>query len=137
VLVPVTVSPLGFPRFCLSRHNCNIHSFIHAPSVVLAVSRIAPTAREVITSTGDRIVASAAGIPPVIGDTSMHDGSAPMPVCHEFNRNWLSLAIAYSKDRKYDGLSSVPQNQDQKSRFQLFRYHIGAKVLAMTKSPLA
>jgi hypothetical protein len=24
---PVTVSPVGFWRFCLFRHNCNIHSF--------------------------------------------------------------------------------------------------------------
>ena len=27
VLVPVTVSPVGFRRICLSRRNCNIHSF--------------------------------------------------------------------------------------------------------------
>ena len=25
VLVPVTISPIGFRRICLSRHNCNIH----------------------------------------------------------------------------------------------------------------
>jgi hypothetical protein len=29
VLVPVTVSSVGFRRICLSRHNCKIHSFIH------------------------------------------------------------------------------------------------------------
>jgi hypothetical protein len=59
----------------------------------------------------------------------MHNGSAHMPARHSFGRNWLSLAITYSKDRKYDGLSHAPQNQDQKARFQLFRYYVGACIL--------
>jgi hypothetical protein len=99
---------------------------IPTPFAVPAVYRIAPTAREAITSGGARIAASAARI--LHGDVVMHDGSAPMPVRHEFNRNWLSLAIAYIKDRKYDGLSSVPHNHDHKSRFQFFRYHVGASI---------
>jgi hypothetical protein len=82
-----------------------------APSIVPAVSSIAPTAREALASAGARIAASAARIPTVC-DVIMHDGSAHMPVRHDFNRNWLSLAITYSKDRKYDGLSIVPQSDD-------------------------
>jgi hypothetical protein len=100
---------------------------ILAPFIVRAVSSIAPTAREAIISARARIAASAARIPPVC-DVTMHDGSAHMPVRHEFNRNWLSVAITYSKDRKYDGLSIVPQSQDQKSRFQLFGCHVGAYI---------
>jgi anti-sigma factor ChrR (cupin superfamily) len=98
---------------------------ILAPSLDTAVSSIAPTAREAIISARARIAASAARIPPVC-DVTMHDGSAHMPVRHEFN--WLSVTITYSKDRKYDGLSIVPQSQDQKSRFQLFRCHVGAYI---------
>jgi hypothetical protein len=74
-----------------------------ALSIVPAFSSIAPTAREAITSAGARIAASALRIPRVC-DIIMDDGSARMPVRHEFNRNWLSLAITYNKDRKYDSL---------------------------------
>jgi hypothetical protein len=78
-----------------------------APSIVAAVSIVAPPAREVIISDGARIPVIAARIPPC-GDVLMHDGSAHMPARHSFNRNWLSLAITFSKDRKYDGLSLAP-----------------------------
>jgi hypothetical protein len=82
-----------------------------APSIVAAISSVAPTAREVIIFAGARIAASAARIPPG-GDVLTHDGSAHMPARHSFNRNWLSLAITYSMDRKYDGLSLAPQSED-------------------------
>jgi hypothetical protein len=65
---------------------------------------------------------------PVSRDYDMHDGSAERPVRHESNRQWLAVAITYSKDRKYDGLSIVPQSQDQKTRFQFFKYHVGASI---------
>jgi uncharacterized membrane protein YgcG len=44
----------------------------------------------------------------------------------EYNKNWLNVVITYSKDRKYDGLSTVPQTQDQKTRFQFYKYHVGS-----------
>jgi hypothetical protein len=58
---------------------------IPAPSAVLAVSIPAPTAREAIKSAGSRIAVSAARVHP--RDAIMHDGSALMPVRHNFYRN--------------------------------------------------
>jgi hypothetical protein len=43
-------------------------------------------------------------------------------------RQWLTIAIQYAKDRKYDGPSIVPQSRDKMTRFRYFRYHVGAAI---------
>jgi hypothetical protein len=99
------------------------------PAPAHSVAGVAPTAREAIQSAGARIAASAEKNPPVPPefDVPMHEaGPSRVPVRHDFNRGCLSTAIAYSKERKYDGLSIVPHSQDQKSRYQLYTYHVGA-----------
>jgi hypothetical protein len=52
--------------------------------------------------------------------------TAALKGLYAFNRQWLAVATTYSKDRKYDGLSIVPQSQDQNTRFQFFGFHVGA-----------
>jgi uncharacterized membrane protein YgcG len=93
------------------------------------VAGVAPTVREAIQSAAARVAASAEKNPhvPPEFDVPMHEaGTSRFPVRHDFNRGWLSTAIAYSKERKYDRLSIVPHSQDQKSRYQLYTYHVGA-----------
>jgi hypothetical protein len=85
---------------------------------------IGQNSRDVIHAVGARLAAlntecaaSATRLDPVtqadmdIGDGSM-DGPRP-----SYNRQWLNVVITYAKDRKYDGLSLVPQGLDQKTRF--------------------
>jgi hypothetical protein len=124
-----------------AENSIGVGDFILAPSVALVAS-VSPTARQAIQSAGVRIAVSAERNHPVIPDcdVTMHEGSFPRLVRHEFNRQWLATGNAYSKDMKFDGLSIVPQSQDQKSRFQLFIMSVpilvSARVLAMTRSPL-
>jgi hypothetical protein len=81
--------------------------------VLAPVLPVAPTASEAIRSAGLHMAASAARSPPAppMFDVPMHEaGTSLGPVVrHDFNRAWLSIAIAYSKEHKYDGLSMVPE----------------------------
>ncbi len=54
-------------------------------------------------------------------------GESPRPVAH-WNKNWLNVVLSFAKDRKYDGLSLVPQTHDQKHRFQAYKYNVGAAI---------
>jgi hypothetical protein len=45
-----------------------------------------------------------------------------------WNKNWLNVVLSFAKDRKYDGLSLVPQTHDQKHRFQAYKYNVGAAI---------
>jgi hypothetical protein len=85
------------------------------------------TSREAIRAVGARVAAltaehasSAARVTLVISEVDMHDGSAEVPR-PSFNRQGLNVVIAHAKDRKYDGLSIVPQTLYQKTRFQYFK----------------
>jgi hypothetical protein len=76
------------------------------------------TSRKAIRAVGARVaalsaerVASAARVTPVTPEVDMLDGGAEVPR-PSFNRQWLNVVIAYAKDRKYDGLSIVPQTLD-------------------------
>ncbi len=52
----------------------------------------------------------------------------PRPVPPSWNKNWLNVVLSFAKDRKYDGLSLVPQTHDQKHRFQAYKYNVGAAI---------
>ena len=54
-------------------------------------------------------------------------GESPRPVPN-WNKNWLNVVLSFAKDRKYDGLSLVPQTHDQKHRFQAYKYNVGAAI---------
>ena len=92
-----------------------VGEFVPVPSIP-----IAPTASEAVRSAGVRVAASASRNRPADpeDDVPMYEaGTSLFPVPRlAFNRGWLTTAIAFSKDRKYDGISVVPQKQDQKTR---------------------
>jgi hypothetical protein len=86
------------------------------------------TSREAIRAVGARVTAlnteraaSVARMDPVTQvDMDIGDGSVEVPR-PSYNRQWLSVVLTYAKDRKYDGLSLVPQSLDQKTRFQYYK----------------
>jgi hypothetical protein len=45
-----------------------------------------------------------------------------------WNKQWLSVVLTYAKERKYEGLSLVPQTHDQKTRYQAYKYNIGSVI---------
>ena len=58
---------------------------------------------------------------------NFHDGptEAPLP---SWNKQWLNVVLTFAKDRKYDGLSLVPQTHDQKHRYQAYKYNVGSAI---------
>jgi hypothetical protein len=67
VVPPVNTHTAANPNAdSMAAGSMGVSESIPAPSVVPAVSRIAPTAREAITSAGARIAASAVRIPPML-----------------------------------------------------------------------
>jgi hypothetical protein len=67
------------------------------------------------------------------GDMDIGDGRMEVPR-PSYNRQWLSVVLTYAKDRKYDGLSLVPQTHDQKTRFQYYEYNVSA-VIRLCEGP--
>ncbi len=53
---------------------------------------------------------------------------APVRDAPHVNKQWLNTVLAFAKDRKYDGLSLVPQTHDQKTRFATYKYNVGAAI---------
>jgi hypothetical protein len=98
--------------------------------VVVTAPLVAQTSCEVICAAGARLAVLSAerAALPVPPKVDMHDGSAEMPARHSLNRQWLNVVISYAKDWKYDGLSIVPQTVDQKTRFEYYKYHVGAVI---------
>ncbi len=106
----------------------------HLPAVgepfVVPELPVAPTASAAIHAAGLRVAASAARIPAAspVTNVLMHEAGTSSGTVgrHEFNRQWHSNANSYSKERKYDGLSLLPQKQDQKTRFNTYCYNVAS-----------
>jgi hypothetical protein len=54
---------------------------------------------------------------------NFHDGPQP-----SWNKQWLNVVLTFAKDRKYDGLSLVPQTHNQKTRYQAYKYNVGSAI---------
>jgi hypothetical protein len=61
---------------------------------------------------------------------NFHDGAAMEAPRGQpsWNKQWLNVVLTFAKDRKYDGLLLVPQTHDQKTRFQAYKYNVGAAI---------
>jgi hypothetical protein len=105
-------------------HFGTVPAHISVAPVVPPASIPALTASQAIQNAGAVLASMPVqrifGTPNCVGDVEMIDGAqsaaSALSIRSEFNKNWLSVVINYSKDRKYDGLSSVPQTQDQTTR---------------------
>jgi hypothetical protein len=67
-------------------------------------------------------------------DMDTGDGRTEVPR-PSWNKQWLSVVLTYAKERKYDGLSLVPQTHDQKTRFQTYKYNVGS-VIRLCQGPM-
>ena len=61
---------------------------------------------------------------------NIHDGPAMEAPRGQpsWNKQWLNVVLTFAKDRKYDGLSLVPQTHDQKTRYQAYKYNVGSAI---------
>ncbi len=98
-------------------------------------------AREVIRAVGERLAeVNAAHVASTLRgdhvtfvDMDTGDGRTEVPR-PSWNKKWLSVVLTYAKERKYDGLSLVPQTHDQKSSFQTYKSNVGS-VIRLCQGP--
>ena len=92
------------------------------------------SSREVIIAVGERLAllnnTMRAASATRAAHVNFHDGSAMEAPSGQpsWNKQWLNVVLTFEKDRKYDGLSLVPQTHDQKTRFQAYKYNVGSAI---------
>jgi hypothetical protein len=93
------------------------------------------TSRELIIAVGERLAQinntmRAASAMRSAVNVNFHDGPV-MEGPHgppTWNKQWLNVVLSFAKDRKYDGLSLVPQTHDQETRYQTYKYNVGSAI---------
>jgi hypothetical protein len=82
------------------------------------------TSRDVIIPVGERLALLNNTMRAASATRSAHENFHDGPVMEAphgpptWNKQWLTVVLSFAKDRKYDGLSLIPQTHDQKTRYQ-------------------